>query len=139
MTDISSTDSLRAAAAALAAGRITLGVVALVAPQWPARPWVGRGRSDQPAVRVLGRALGGRDIGLGLGALGALARPDAPAGQQLVPWLLAGGLADAADVVATIAAWRHLPRTKWTVLAAAIGASAGSAVICAGLVSPPSR
>jgi hypothetical protein len=47
-------------------------------------------------------------------------------------WVEAGGLADAADVVVTLAAFRALPRRgRWLVLAAA---SAG--VVSAALASP---
>src|SRR5690348_1882163 len=62
---------LRHAATAVAAGRVALGVAALARPSVPARPWVGAS-ADELGARVFGRALGARDIALGLGALAAL-------------------------------------------------------------------
>ena len=61
---------LRQAAMALAVARTAMGVTALSAPSLIWRPWVADTRSV-PA-RVLGRALGGRDLALGLGTLAAL-------------------------------------------------------------------
>ncbi|MDQ3601126.1 MAG: hypothetical protein M3408_07735, partial [Actinomycetota bacterium] len=55
----------RRCAAWLAAGRVALGVVAVLRPELPARPWVGTTEAGGAAGRVLGRALGGRDISLG--------------------------------------------------------------------------
>jgi hypothetical protein len=60
------------AATAVAAGRVALGLAALARPDVPARPWVGAS-ADGLAAQVFGRALGGRDLALGLGALSALA------------------------------------------------------------------
>jgi uncharacterized protein len=110
------------AATAVAAGRVALGLVALAWPAVPARPWVGAS-ADGTAARVFGRALGGRDLALGIGALAALRQPrSAPA------WLAAGALSDAFDVVATAAAWSQLPpRTRWLVAASASGAALAGA------------
>jgi hypothetical protein len=78
-------------------------------------------------MRLLARALGARDVALGVGVLLAL-RHDAPARG----WVEAGGLADAGDVLVTLAALKELPRRgRWAVLAAA---SAG--VLAAVLTSP---
>src|SRR5580704_17164876 len=66
---------LRRGATAVAAARVAIGVLALARPGVPTRPWVGAGTGDGTAglaAWVLGRALGGRDLGLGLGALVAL-------------------------------------------------------------------
>ena len=120
---------LRAAAAVLAASRTALGVAAITRPELPARPWVGE-TAGLPTTRVFARALGGRDLGLGLGALGTLALRD----QVARSWLAAGGLADAVDAAATVAAWSWLPRRRrWLVLAATSGAAATTAVLCTGL------
>src|SRR6516162_3676189 len=75
---------LRRGATAVAAARVAIGVLALARPGVPSRPWVGVGAGADEgeaglAVRVLGRALGGRDLSLGLGALAALAEEDAEA------------------------------------------------------------
>lgn len=60
-------------AAALAVARTGIGVVALAAPEVVGRPWVGEAAGTAQG-RLLARALGGRDLALGLGALAALRR-----------------------------------------------------------------
>lgn len=103
--------------------RAALGLVALTLPGLVARPWIGES-SRGPRAAVLGRALGGRDLALGVGALLA---HDEPA--QLRRWAAAGALADAGDVAATLVSFRALPpRGRIAVLASAAGAClAGSA------------
>jgi hypothetical protein len=49
---------------ALPAGRVTIGVVALVRPDLMARAWVGAAQAAGPTAAMLGRATGGRDIAL---------------------------------------------------------------------------
>jgi hypothetical protein len=115
VTSIGSPGLLRHGARAVAAGRVALGLTALVWPSVPARPWVG-GAADDVAARVFGRALGARDLALGLGALAALQGP------------AAGALSDALDVVASVSSWRELPRTgRWLVVASAGGAALAGA------------
>jgi len=67
----STTQEARASARALASARVALGVTAFALPRLPARPWVGTDAA-RPSVEVMGRALGARDVALGLGALLAL-------------------------------------------------------------------
>jgi hypothetical protein len=144
---------LRTGATAVAAGRVALGLTALAWPSGPARPWVGAA-ADDLAARVFGRALGARDLALGLGALAALRRSaDAPAsggaptgsggastgsggaptgsggsGGSAAAWVAAGALSDALDVAASLAAWRELPRVgRWLVVASAGGAALAGA------------
>jgi hypothetical protein len=134
---------LRYAATAVAAGRVALGVAALARPSVPARPWVGAS-ADELGARVFGRALGARDIALGLGALAALrsasagsagaGAPVASAGARVAgarvagAWVAAGALSDALDVAVTAAAWPELPRTtRWLVAASAGGAAVAGA------------
>ncbi len=108
----------RSAVVAVAALRVVLGIGAVVRPELVARPWIGH--DDGPGTAVLGRALGGRDIALGLGLLLA-ANHDGP----LRGWTEAAALADTGDVVATLAAFGRLPlRGRLVVLAAAGGAAA---------------
>jgi hypothetical protein len=71
---------LRRGATAVAASRVGVGFVALGAPLLVSRSWVGR-PGDGLSGRVLGRALGSRDLALGLGALIALRRQAGVAGQ----------------------------------------------------------
>ena len=114
---------LRRGAGAVAAGRVALGLTALAWPAVPARPWVGGAAADNLAARVFGRALGARDVALGLGALTALRRQAAEPGPACA-WVIAGAMSDAFDVVATLSSWRELPRTgRWLVAASAGGAA----------------
>ena len=128
---------LRRAAWVVAAGRLALGLTALARPSVPARPWVGAA-ADNVAARVFGRALGARDIALGLGALSAL-QGVATEPESASAWVAAGALSDALDVTATVASWRELPHvSRWLVLAAAGGAAltgaAGALAIRSGLM-----
>jgi hypothetical protein len=134
---------IRRGAAALAAARAGLGVAALVSPALIARPWVGgevgpAGEARGPAARVLGRALGARDLALGLGALAAL-QGGAPGGTRTAPgagaapgagvWIGAGALSDSLDVLATATAWDELPAAgRWLVVMSAGGAAVSGAV-----------
>jgi len=112
---------LRSGARAVAAGRVALGLTALVWPSVPARPWVGAA-ADDVAARVFGRALGARDLALGLGALAAL-RDQGETGAAR-SWVAAGALSDALDVAASVTSWRELPRiSRWLVVASAGGAA----------------
>ncbi|HET9732765.1 MAG TPA: hypothetical protein VFP54_08835 [Acidimicrobiales bacterium] len=111
---------------AVAGGRALLGAVAMVAPDVVARPWVGAEGSG-PQRRVLARALAGRDLALGIGALIADRR-----GAGFRGWVEGGVLADCGDVVATLVAFPHLPKWgRFVVLAAAGGAAAAG-----GLAAP---
>ncbi len=117
---------LRYAATAVAAGRVGLGVAALAWPAVPARPWVGSS-ADELGAQVFGRALGARDLALGLGALAAARKaPGDP--WSAGAWFAAGALSDALDVAVTAATWPRLPRfTRWLVAASAGGAAVAGA------------
>ncbi len=112
----------------LAVGRVALGVAAVLRPELPARPWVGTMEAGGAAGRVLGRALGGRDISLGAGAL--LALRDDQAGPA-ASWVAGGALADGVDVLATVLSWRSLPAGG----RAAVTAVAGGAAILGALAA----
>ena len=126
---------MRRGALTVAAARVALGLTALAWPAVPARPWVGAS-ADDLAARVFGRALGGRDVALGLGALAALRRQDAEPGSA-ASWVAAGALSDALDVAASLASWRDLPRiTRWLVAASAGGAAlTGAAAALTSVIS----
>jgi hypothetical protein len=96
----------------VAIGRIIAGSLYVVFPRPLVRAWTG---TDDRRINPLGRAIGVRDLALGLGALIALRR-DAPARG----WFEAAVVSDAVDAVATLLAFRHLPRmSRWLILAAA--------------------
>ncbi|MGH9036492.1 MAG: hypothetical protein ACRD0O_12080 [Acidimicrobiia bacterium] len=114
----------RQLAASVAWGRIGLGVTAVLTPSIPLRPWVGREVAWRPRAKLLARALGFRDIALGLGVVLAL-HQDAP----VRGWVEGGALADAGDLVATVLAFGTLPKLgRWLVLTSAAGAVAASAL-----------
>jgi hypothetical protein len=116
----------RYAATAAAVARVAVGVAALTRPSVPVRPWVGDS-GDELTGEVLGRALGARDLALGLGTLAAISK--APSG----PWpagalYAAGALSDAIDAAITVVAWPRLPRTtRWLVAGSAGGAAIAGA------------
>jgi hypothetical protein len=115
----------RYAATAVAVGRVGLGVTALVWPSVPGRPWVGAS-ADELGAQVFARALGARDLALGLGALAAVLQSSP--GPQQAAWYAAGALSDALDATVTAAAWSRLPRTtRWLVAASAGGAALAGA------------
>jgi hypothetical protein len=79
----------------------------------------------RPTDNLLTRSLGIRDVALGMGAIMAMDR-----GAPSRGWLEAGGLADAGDLVATLLAFRSLPRFgRWTMLLAIGGAVAATGVL----------
>ncbi len=127
---------LRRGAVAVAAGRVAFGLAALGWPWVPARPWVGAA-ADDLAARVFGRALGARDVALGLGALTALQRHPAAEPGSACAWVAAGALSDTLDVAASLASWHELPRiTRWLVVALAGGAAlTGAAAVLSSATS----
>lgn len=112
----------RAAAKAMGAGRVALGLSYVLAPGLSLRAWPGARPTtagDGAQLRHLARSTGGRDIALGAGVLLALSH-DAPARG----WLEAAALADAVDALAILLAFRHLPRTRAVLM---LGAALGTA------------
>jgi hypothetical protein len=104
----------RSLGSAFAFVRLAIGGVVLLAPGVVSR-WIGP-RAGEPPVKTLTRSLGARDVALGAGLLAALDR-----GEAAGPWLRAGVVADATDLVATLVALRHLPRAGALAAAAAAG------------------
>jgi hypothetical protein len=111
-----------------AAGRIAVGAGFVAHPALAMRPWLGT-EARKPVVRLLSRALGARDLVLGIGTLATL--EDRPALQR---WLQAALIADTTDFAVTLAERDHLPRSgRALVLAIAGGAVAlGGAAVAAG-------
>lgn len=108
--------------------RVVMGAAAVLSPRHAPRPWIGDAAA-LPGTTVMSRAAGGRDVALGVGVLGSLARRD-PAARS---WLLATTACDLGDIAATVAVWRSLP--PWKVLVVA-GAGAASALAAAELARP---
>lgn len=101
------------------AARLAVGAVYVAAPGPAARAWIGAD-GDRASVGVLARAFGARDGAIGVGVLRAVA-----AGHGARPWVRAGVVADAADLVATLRARDSLPALQ----------VAGVALIAAGSVA----
>ena len=87
----------------LAYARMGLAAALLAAPRLVGGIWIGRA-ADHAGARAALRGLAARDVALGLGLKTALDRRRPARG-----WLEAGAFADAADVLATLAAGRDLP------------------------------
>jgi hypothetical protein len=124
---------IRTMARLIASGRVAIGMVAVVAPTLMSRPWIGDPSGDT-AARLLARTMGGRDLALGIGAWRALALSD----QEARPWVALGGTADAIDAVATVIAFKSLPRrSRWGILAMTVGAAVVSIRVAAALDARP--
>lgn len=116
---------IRALATALAVNRVAFGVGYLAAPERTGRKWIGRAAAND-AAKVFTRALGARDLALGLGALGALARGRAGGAR---PWFAAHAIADGADLAATLAARGALPQDGFRFAIAMAGGSTAVAAV----------
>lgn len=81
-------------ALAVAAGRVAVGIVLLVRPDWLTRS-LGADSRTARALRYLPRMVGGRDAAIGAGGLYALA-----SGRGATGWLVAAAAADSVDAVA---------------------------------------
>jgi len=111
----------------VALARALLGLGAITLPSLPGRPWVGR-LASEPGGKVLARALGGRDLALGAGALSTERT------ETLRTWVGLAALADLGDALSTLVAFPHLPRRgRWLVLASALGAAVLGGLSAAGL------
>ena len=91
---------LRTLATGLAVNRILFGVNFVAAPAQAGRSWIGGPAARRPATGVFGRALGARDLALGLGALYALRAGDDEARR----WMAAHAIPTASTW------WRRSPR-----------------------------
>lgn len=115
--------SPRSAATGLAANRIVFGLGLALSPARAGRSWIGARAAARPETQVFARALGARDVALGAGALRALIREDYELARL---WLAGHALADGTDVLATLAARRHIPRAS---LAFALAVAAASTAV----------
>jgi hypothetical protein len=119
---------MRALAGIMSAGRFLFGVAFIARPELMERGWIGK-PARLPGAQVLARAVGARDLAVGLGGLQAVARGDGSAR----PWLAAAATCDAVDLGATLAAGSGIPRqARLTVLAIAGVAGLLSVIAAAG-------
>jgi len=123
--------SARDAARAIAAGRVLAGAAFLVAPALAGRGWIGDD-AKRPGVQAIFRALGARDLILGLLTLHVVDRPGI--GPRTVATCAA---ADAVDFGATLAAREALPpAAAGGALAVAGGAAVSGAILAVALSGP---
>jgi hypothetical protein len=119
---------MRALAGLISAGRFLFGVAFIARSKLMDRGWIGK-QARLPGAQVLARAVGARDLALGLGGMQAVARNDGSA----QPWLGAAAICDAVDFGATWVAGRGIPRRARTGVLAIAGAfSLLSAIAAAG-------
>jgi hypothetical protein len=95
---------MRMLAGFISFGRLLFGVAFIARPDLMERAWIGK-QARLPGAQVLSRAVGARDLAVGLGGLQAVARNDGSAR----PWLAAAAICDAVDFGATHAAGRGIP------------------------------
>jgi hypothetical protein len=120
---------MRILAGLISLGRFLFGVAFIAEPKLMERAWIGK-QARLPGAQLLTRAVGARDLALGLGGLQALTRNDGSAR----PWLAAAAVCDAVDFGATWTAGRGIPRQARTgVLAIAGVFSLLSAVAAVGI------
>ena len=118
----------------ISAGRLLFGVAFIAKPKLMEQAWIGK-QARLPGAQLLARAVGARDLALGLGGLQALARDDGSAR----PWLAAAGVCDAVDFGATWTAGRGIPRQARAGVLAVAGAFALLSAIAAVGSGRPAR
>jgi hypothetical protein len=111
--------------------RIGLGLGALALPRLVGRIWVGTD-ADRPGTALLLRSAGGRDLGLGIGTVLAYL-----AGRPVRPWAIAGVISDTGDTLATLGAYRDLPRVSRVLVLTLSAAAALSGVAGASRLERP--
>ncbi len=123
---------MRILAGLISFGRFVFGVAFIAQPKLMERGWIGK-QARLPGAQVLARAVGARDLAVGLGGMQAVARNDGSARQ----WLSAAAICDAVDFGATWAAGPAIPRQPRNgVLAIAGVFSLLSAIAAAGNGAP---
>lgn len=123
---------MRTLAGLISLGRFIFGVAFIAEPGLLERGWIGK-QARLPGAQVLARAVGARDLAVGLGGLQAVKRNDGSAR----PWLTAAAACDAVDFGATWAAGRGIPRQARTGVLAIAGVFAVlSAAAAAGSGRP---
>jgi hypothetical protein len=111
-------------AVSVARGRIAIGVMSLLAPEFVGRTMIGPDGSTG-GTRLFARMVGARDLGLGLGVLVALDR-----GAPVRGWLEASAVVDGIDAAACLLARHHIRTSMFPV---AVGLAAAGALLSAWL------
>ena len=107
----------------LAVGRVAVGATLTLFPAFGGGRWIGSVAGD-PAVKVITRAFGVRDLALGLGTLQAL-----NGGGSAKSWVGLSAVADAVDAAATVLGLRAIgPAKALPVLAVAAASAAAHSI-----------
>ncbi len=123
----------RTTAMLIAGGRVAFGIALLARPAAIGRTWIGPD-AESPGGRAAVRAVGVRDLILGLGALVAAGRAAPVRG-----WVEAGAAADIGDVLITLSDFGDMPPLgRWVTLVMA-GGSALASLRIAGAVDAVSE
>jgi hypothetical protein len=117
---------MRILAGLISFGRFLFGVAFIAKPRLMEPAWIGK-QARLPGAQLLARAVGARDLTVGLGGLQALTRDDGSARA----WLAAGAVCDVVDFGATWTAGRGIPREARNGVLAVAGASALLSAIAA--------
>jgi|SRR5215203_1376827 len=96
---------MRILAVVISVARFLFGIAFIAKPTLMEPAWIGK-QARVPGAQVLARAVGARDLVVGLGGLHAVTREH----RLARPWLAAGAICDAVDFGATLAAGRTIPR-----------------------------
>ena len=119
---------MRILAGLISIARFFVGVVFISRPTIMDEAWIGK-QARLPGAQVLSRAVGARDLALGLGGVQAAVRNDGSARQ----WMGAAAICDAVDFGATYAAGRKIPRSaRASVLGIAAAGTLLSLIAAAG-------
>jgi hypothetical protein len=103
--------------------RVAFGIVAATVPEKIGETWVGED-ANRASNKTVFRAMGFRDIALGIGATEAALR------DQAGPWLAVSLFADIGDVAATLISINRIER-KGVITTSVL---AGSAAVAAGVL-----
>jgi hypothetical protein len=123
---------MRLLAGLISLGRFCFGIAFIAEPKLMERAWIGK-QARLPGAQVLARAVGARDVALGLGGMQAAARNDGSA----QPWLGAAALCDAVDFGASWAAGRRIPRQARTGVLAVAGVFSLLSAVAAAATGEP--
>jgi hypothetical protein len=111
-----------------AGGRVAIGLLLFLFPRLVLKGTFGA----SPAISFLGRLVGARDVIIGAGTLAAMQD-----GGDLRRWMTYGAAADAADALATLVAYRHLPKVKrFGLLSMAFGGAATGGYLMTAVDAP---
>lgn len=99
-------ESARILSGLLAVNRIAFGANYLARPESAGPTWIGRRAARTTGGRLMIRSQAARDVGLGAGAIWALAHGRDDEARR---WMTAHALADGVDTAVTFAVRRRLP------------------------------